>query len=353
MEGVKVAVKTKGTRGKGKGGGKGDDRKRLLSRLFHIKRELEPLLWKLPCIQGVGVGYKYTGGRMTRQPAIIVFVARKVPARFLAVSGIVPAKLVIPDPMEDGKPMEVVTDVFESGYYSVHSYTSKHRPAHGGDSIGHIDVTAGTYGCVVQDMQALRLEDRMEMVILSNNHVLANSNNASPGDPILQPGPYDGGTIRDKIGVLKRFVPISFSKDECNYVDAAVAAAECGDMSFDIHDIGGITGSYSVGAGDLGKEVQKTGRTTGHTTGRIIAIDATVSVNYGGGLKKKIARFCRQILTTDMSEPGDSGSAGMTMDGKVFGLLFAGSDRQTIYNRIELVESALEVKVVPGNGTVC
>jgi hypothetical protein len=54
-----------------------------------------------------------------------------------------------------------------------------------------------------------------------------------------------------------------------------------------------------------------------------------------------------------MSEPGDSGSAGLTKDCKVFGLLFAGSDQQTIFNRIELVEKYLKVKVVAGKGTVC
>lgn len=331
---------------------KGKDEK-FLRKLIYIKREIEPLLWKLSCIQGIGVGYKYKGGNKTDQPAITVFVTRKVPARFLATSGIVPSRLVIPDPTEDGKPIEIVTDVFESGYYSIYPYTSEHRPAHGGDSIGHIDVTAGTFGCVVQDMEILMEVKRKEMVILSNNHVLANSNDAAVGDPILQPGPYDGGTLNNKIGELKRFVPIIFSRDECNYVDAAIASADCKDISYDIHDIGGIAGSYNVDVGDLGLEVQKTGRTTGHTTGKIIAIDATVTVNYGSSLKKKLAKFCKQIITTDMSEPGDSGSVGLTEDRNVFGLLFAGSDKQTIFNRIELVERYLRVRVVKGKGTVC
>ena len=44
------------------------------------------------------------------------------------------------------------------------------------------------FGGLVRDKQS---EDT---VILSNNHVLANSNNASIGDTILQPGTADGGT---------------------------------------------------------------------------------------------------------------------------------------------------------------
>src|SRR5438309_2051812 len=43
-------------------------------------------------------------------------------------------------------------------------------------------------------------------VVLSNNHILANSNAARIGDPILQPGPADAGTRDDTIATLERFV---------------------------------------------------------------------------------------------------------------------------------------------------
>ena len=53
-----------------------------------------------------------------------------------------------------------------------------------------------------------------EPYILSNNHILANVTNgndgrAEIGDPILQPGSYDGGTENDIIGRLHKFVPIN------------------------------------------------------------------------------------------------------------------------------------------------
>jgi len=48
--------------------------------------------------------------------------------------------------------------------------------------------------------------------ILSNNHVLANSNGANIGDPILQPGPAGNGLFPgDQIAILSRFVPIEFN----------------------------------------------------------------------------------------------------------------------------------------------
>ncbi len=57
------------------------------------------------------------------------------------------------------------------------------------------------------------------MFILSNNHVLANSNTAAIGDPILQPGSHDGGTLtNDHIADLADFIPISIAglPSECN-----------------------------------------------------------------------------------------------------------------------------------------
>src|SRR2546422_10036838 len=65
--------------------------------------------------------------------------------------------------------------------------TKRQRPAPMGFSVGHPAITAGTIGARVRDALG-------NVYILSNNHVLANSNGASIGDPEYQPGPLDGGT---------------------------------------------------------------------------------------------------------------------------------------------------------------
>jgi hypothetical protein len=234
-------------------------------------------------------------------------------------------------------------------------------------SIGHKDITAGTLGCLVKDDQAA--------YILSNNHVLANSNAGVPGDAILQPGPYDGGrNPADKIAELARFIPIAFPEpappSDCaigngiaglanlfaravgsrtrlqairpqageNLVDAALARPlNMGDLRVDILDIGIIAGTK---AGGLGMSIQKSGRTTGITTGEIQQVDVTVDVDYGIG---RTARFTDQLLAGAMSQGGDSGSAVLDADKNLVGLLFAGSDTTTIINRIENVFSALQV----------
>jgi hypothetical protein len=93
---------------------------------------------------------------------------------------------------------------------------TKQRPAPVGFSVGHPDITAGSIGARVVDGSG-------NVFVLSNNHVLANSNEASLGDPTLQPGTFDGGTASDQIATLAAFQPIVFSSNASNTIDAAIA----------------------------------------------------------------------------------------------------------------------------------
>lgn len=63
---------------------------------------------------------------------------------------------------------------------------AKQSPLLIGCSVGHPNTTAGTLGCFVE------IEGGTGPYILSNNHVLADENRATLGDPIRQPGPFDG-----------------------------------------------------------------------------------------------------------------------------------------------------------------
>jgi len=57
----------------------------------------------------------------------------------------------------------------------------ENRPLRIGCSVGHFRITAGTLGCIVRNGAG-------GVMILSNNHVLADENRARKGDSILQPG---------------------------------------------------------------------------------------------------------------------------------------------------------------------
>jgi hypothetical protein len=256
----------------------------------------------------------------------------------------------------------VQTDVVETGLiFALQDPTQKMRPARPGVSLGHYQITAGTFGCLVQR--------NGQVFILSNNHILANSNKAQQGDAILQPGPHDGGTTADQIGTLEQFIPVSLGLPGCgcspfaflmrllgmaqprinepgnNTVDCAIARPLSADLvDPDILNIGIPTGAGTV---TLGTQVQKSGRTTGHTTGEVTQLDVTVSVLYGA----QIATFTNQLMTDAKSQGGDSGSAVLDMDKRVVGLLFAGSTTSTIMNPIQFVLDALQVQVVTAPGS--
>jgi hypothetical protein len=306
-------------------------------------------------VVATGIGYKVSDGQRTRELSIVCSVTEKVPATALSAADMVP-------PAIDGIPTDVVaTGVIRA--LGVH--TDRLRPAPGGVSLGHFRITAGTLGCIV------RRGD--ELLILSNNHVIADSNEAAAGDAILQPGVIDGGNAEsDKIAVLDRFIPIVMAGESssCAFANAVarvanflarvtrsdarlqavtarvvhnlVDAATARPLSPDFVDpaifgVGPVTGQARA---ELGMNVTKSGRTTGVTTGRIEQIDVTVDVGYGAG---RVARFTDQVMAGAMSQPGDSGSAVLTTDGRLVGLLFAGSERTTIMNRIEHVFAALEI----------
>lgn len=318
-------------------------------------------------VVGVGVGYKFRRGRRTDAVCVVALVRVKRPRGQLSERDLVPVQL-------EG----IATDVVEVGELRpLQSPTERWRPAPGGVSVGHPAITAGTLATVIRD------RDTGRRLILSNNHVLADSNRGVPGDGILQPGRADGGRSgRDEIARLERFVPIAFSLDTAtcpvasgvagvasgmaraigsshqlvaiqvnegatNEVDAAVATPLADDLvSDEVREVGVVLG-LGVRDPQLGLSVLKSGRTTGRTTGEITVLGATVDVNYGDApLRDRIARFENQIVTSEMSAPGDSGSLLVDAGShRAVGLLFAGSDRITLHNPIDRVLGLLGLEI--------
>ncbi|MBI3694743.1 MAG: hypothetical protein HY238_07885 [Acidobacteria bacterium] len=305
-------------------------------------------------VVGLGVGVKHKNGEPTGEPALLVLVTQKVDKSQLSAADLVPPKL---ETMQ--------TDVLAIGYpfagngspeAGIQTLAKRLRPAKGGYSVGHFQITAGTIAtCVYDILPGGTVSPPIHGVgippkfyILSNNHVLANVNAASLGDPILQPGPFDGGTDpADRIAKLSRFVPITLEPpvpraNHRNLIDAAVAEGEFHDLDREIYWSGAVRGWRLKAGVTVGAVVKKTGRTTNFTAGRITAINATVDVGYGGG---RVGRFIDQIVTTGISAGGDSGSLVTTLDNVAVGLLFAGSSISTIVNQIENVRALLRVEV--------
>lgn len=299
-------------------------------------------------VVGVAAGVKWKDGKPTGEPAVLVLVTHKLPKDQVTRSDLVPTKvqemqtdvLAVGYPFAGGNPLE--------GGVGIETLAKRIRPAEGGYSVGHFKITAGTLGTCVYKILQNGVGIPPKFYILSNNHVLANSNAASLGDPILQPGPFDGGVDpADRIATLSQFIPITFQPpvpvaSHNNMVDAAIAEGQFHDLDREIYWTGYVRGWRKKAGVTVGTIVQKTGRTTNYTIGKITAVNATIDVNYGGG---KVARFKDQIITTSMSAGGDSGSLVTTLDDVAVGLLFAGSASATILNQIENVRALLGVEV--------
>ena len=97
---------------------------------------------------------------------------------------------------------------------------------------------SGTLGSMVQD-------STNNQYILSNNHVLADQNLAKPGEPIVQPGLVDVQCVRSQSNAVATFSSavkhqVRTGRAHKNFVDAAIAAVEPGDVSPQILFIGNI-----------------------------------------------------------------------------------------------------------------
>jgi hypothetical protein len=205
------------------------------------------------------------------------------------------------------------------------------------------DCCGGTLGALVQDAAG-------NQYILSNNHVLAESDQARSGDTIIQPGLMDGAcrplsdpkSIVHPIGSLKAWVPIASRQTN---VDAALASVNPGavNRSGAILELGPLrNGTLSAAPpvagtgeklppGNLSFPVVKSGRTTGLTCSHIGAIDLTVKVNYYKDCAETQPYFTKifhhqiAIEGAHFTDSGDSGALVLdARNAKAIGLYFAG-----------------------------
>lgn len=207
---------------------------------------------------------------------------------------------------------------------------AKHRPVPGGVSAGHVDITAGTTGYILEDGNGNQYAS-------SNNHVYADVNSGSSGDTIVQPGPTDGGTAsNDKSGELAGYVPI----EDGAVLDLAWIT-QTSEHQLEIAGLGKPQGSpVSVSVGDT---LIKAGRTTGITEGQVDQTSVDINVGYGDATYQ--INDC--IITGDMSDGGDSGSAVLKKDTmEPAGILFAGSDSATAMNKATNIEPETSLTVV-------
>jgi hypothetical protein len=278
-------------------------------------------------------------------PTIIVYVEHekyrgKVPSEIdgFKTEVIVTGKVKALSLLEEVKP--------SCTYSGPVSRTARVRPIAGGISLGvpveaYGGKMAGTLGLVVQGPGGY-------YYILSNAHVIAMNSKAQflpLGTAVLQPGTYDGGTVKDKVGELYNYIKITFGPRGKNYADAATAKITIPEylagevLSSDDQNTYTISGTAEVNVGD---SVRKSGRTTGVTTSTVFDTSATVKVWY---TSSKWAIFYDQILVNQpFIESGDSGSP-VDKGGAFVGLAFAGSSSTAVVCKAKYIISGLGITI--------
>lgn len=195
--------------------------------------------------------------------------------------------------------------------------------------------------------------------VLSNNHILADSDTGSVGDNISQPGLVDVGCNANQtntVADLSEFIPLGTKN-----VDAAIAQIVSGavDTSGAILDFGSTANSSGPPASStttpaIAMTVAKSGRTTGLTCASIASTNTNVLVQYQRGCgkgKKFTITYLNQVLinSSSFSAGGDSGSLIVSSGtAQPVALLYAGSSTTTIGNPIQDVTTALGVSFVGG-----
>lgn len=258
-------------------------------------------------VVGVGVGTKFVGGKETKTQCIRFYVAAKIHKDALAANALLPSEI-------DGIP----TDVIVTGRFHMLNTAAdnklKRRPIRPGTSVGFkipppndAFVMAGTFGAVVKKAG--------QRFILSNNHVLAENGVVALGAPIFQPGLLDGGNpATDQVAKLTHF--ISVKGTGLNKVDCAIAEILPGIPVNPRHmpSVGKLNSTTPIQAVN-NMLVMKTGRTTGHTRGKIIDTAADVNVGFNDASGNDIVgTFSDQIIIVGSPSPGgfstngDSGS---------------------------------------------
>ena len=220
------------------------------------------------------------------------------------------------------------------------------------------------------------LRDEKDTYLVSNNHVIGKSSDKAGakrvlGEAVVQPGTLDLTELelqlmptqapliaQLQIAEVAAIVPLQFmtpKKIPINKVDAAMARLVNSNRSWgDIDRLtfgGGIlkSSAFQPDPADPNKvlgdgRVYKVGRTTGYTEGVVIALAGTAAIPYAGGT----AYFAGQLIvraTPDnvgpFSNAGDSGSGVLNARHEIVGLLFAGSQQQTLVNPINDVLAEL------------
>ncbi|MEM9546632.1 MAG: hypothetical protein AAGA77_11710 [Bacteroidota bacterium] len=277
-----------------------------------VKNSVEDELMAIPGVTGVDIGYKIVDNFTTNEHAIIVYIENiadvyvyeKIPPTIQGIST---------DIREGSFTYPTQTKRESSKFWNSDIMDTSIAPICGGYSIGPCGANLyGTLGIIFtyQDIK----------YILSNTHVLLERPPASPGSPICHPtvnfggdiknskvGEYVGGFIgeRNVDASVARIIDDRYSDAKPNYI-------------LELKETAGI----AVAMVDM--EVEKFGRSTLHTKGKVVSTDYTSTVtypNFGTFIFKNQLRIASNDPIRPFSIGGDSGSIIVNKQKQIVGMI--------------------------------
>lgn len=303
-----------------------------------LARGGEARLLAIPGVFHVSVGLKEKEGQLTEQLCVRVYVREKRSRAEVSEDELIPREI-------EGVPTDVNVVPSQLSFQD----NTRYRPIQGGIQVTNriIDINStgngtqlarGTLGCLAID------KTDNAPVMLSNWHVLY-ANQAADGDPVFQPAPtslprltvlqlpFRPADDTDKIGKLRRSAIT-------NKVDGAIASVDvsscchCCGIHYTNDIFGLASGGHPAGGntivGDVaatgGLAVYKRGQKTLRTEGRIVDPNyPMVPLTRAGTTYNFTGQIAIQNVTPAnlFSDEGDSGSAVITNDNKIVGLIFA------------------------------
>ena len=202
----------------------------------------------------------------------------------------------------------------------------------------------GTLGC---RLRGTLPDGTPALFLLSCNHVAAGVNQAPIDSPLFQPAKVDNGCVEDledQIGSLQTYRVLQLG-GLANRVDAGLVRTTASNVGKATPTDGyGLPKSQPLTA-TVGMFVQKHGRTTGRTYGRVTGVNSSIVIAYPAGnvLFTGQLTVSSRAPSTAFTRPGDSGALVVTDPGRdPVGLLIAGNASGTvgILNRIQEVLDA-------------
>jgi V8-like Glu-specific endopeptidase len=299
---------------------------------IEVKERVERSVLDIPGVHAIGVGSKVTGGEVTGEESIKIFVEQKRPLEEIPHEERIPPEIdgVKTDVVE--QPVPTIQQAIPGQLFGASRVdTGEYRPIRGGTQVARAAGSGvGTLGCMFTV-----LGDPNTILAVTNHHVIYGTCGTVPNhEEVGQPNGSTSSSAccSDIIGTVL--------DAQCDAdVDIALIKLTAGSQYLaEVHEIGRVTASHVVTHAEATShtfQVKKRGRTTRLTGGTIQADNLSGSVNNSDGTLHRTYAGAMSVLanpdpaspgtTTNWSLPGDSGSAVLSATDAVVGIHFGGS----------------------------